>query len=118
MDPLALGAALAVLVATVLGVMILSSAATGTASNTARHRLQNLFGGSVLENAAAGSALREQRSGELLGVGRSFMGQEWAAKTTLDPDQADIHLRVGEYVAVRAGMALLFFAAVFALVPS
>jgi tight adherence protein B len=118
MDPLALGAALAVLVATVLGVMILSSAATSTTGNTARHRLQNLFGGSVLENAAEGSALREQRSGELLGVGRSFMGQEWAAKTTLDLEQADLHLRVGEYVALRVAMALLFFAAVFVLVPS
>jgi tight adherence protein B len=117
MDPLALGAALAVLVTTVLGVMIFSSVATSRAGSTARNRLQNLFSDSLLEHPTVGSALREQRSGDLLGRG-SFLGEEWAAKTALDLDQADIHLRVGEYVALRLGTALLFFAAVFILVPS
>jgi tight adherence protein B len=117
MDPLALGAALAVLVATVLGMVILSSAVTGTGGSTARNRLQNLFGDSLLEHPTAGSALREQPSGDLLGRG-PFLGQERAAKTTLDLEQADIRLRVEEYVALRLGMALLFFAAVFVLVPS
>lgn len=117
MDPLALAAALAVLVATVLGVVVVSSAAVSTAGNTARNRLQNLFSGAALEHPTVGSALREQRSGDLLGGG-AFLGQEWAAKTTLDLEQADIHLRVGEYVALRFGTALLCFAAMFVLVPS
>jgi tight adherence protein B len=117
MDPLALGAALAVLVTTVLGIVFLSSAATSAGGGRARNRLQSLFGDSVLERPTVGSALREQRSGDLLGGG-SFLGQEWTAKTAMDLDQADVHLRVGEYVALRLGMALLFFAGVFVLVPS
>jgi tight adherence protein B len=119
MDPLALGAALAILVATVLGVVVLSSAATATAGNTARHRLQNLFAGSVLERASTGSALREQRSGgELLGLVQLFSGREWAAKAALDLDRADLHLRVGEYAALRVIMALLLFGLAFALIAS
>jgi tight adherence protein B len=118
MDPLALGAAVAALIATVLGMLVLSSAATSTAGNTARHRLQNLFGSSVLEQPAAGSALREQRPGELSGVGQALVGREWAAKTAMDLDQADLHLRVGEYVALRIGSGLLLFALGFVLVSS
>jgi tight adherence protein B len=116
MDPLALGAAIAALVATMLGVVILASAATSTAGNRARDRLQNLFGSSVLEIPAAGSALREKGSREFLG--QLSLGREWAAKAALDLDQADLHLRVGEYVALRVGMALFFFALSFVLVPS
>ena len=118
MDPLALGAAVAALVATMLGVVILASAATSTAGNRARERLQNLFGSSVLEIPAAGSALREKESSEFLGLGQLSLGREWAAKAALDLDQADLHLRVGEYVALRVGMALIFFALSFVLVPS
>jgi len=118
MDPLALGAALAVLVATFFGAVILASAATSTAGNRARERLQNLFGSSVLEIPAAGSALREKESSEFLGLGQLSLGREWAAKAALDLDQADLHLRVGEYVALRVGMALIFFALAFVLVPS
>jgi tight adherence protein B len=36
----------------------------------------------------------------------------------MDLDQADLHLRVGEYVALRIGMALLFFAIAVVLIPS
>jgi tight adherence protein B len=118
MDPLALGAALAVLVATFFGAVVLASASTSTAGNRARNRLQNLFGSSVLEIPAAGSALREKESGEFPGLGQLSLGREWAAKATLDLDQADLHLRVGEYVALRVGMALIFFALSFVLVPS
>jgi tight adherence protein B len=118
MDPLALGAAFAVLVTTVVGVVALGSAATSTASNRARQRLQNLFGASVLELPGAGSALREKGSSEFLGLGQLFLGREWAAKAGLDLDQADLHLRVGEYVTLRVGVALLFFALAFVLIPS
>ena len=118
MDPLALGAALAVLVATFFGAVILASAATSTAGNRARERLQNLFGASVLEIPGAGSALREKESSEFLGLGQLSLGREWAAKAALDLDQADLHLRVGEYVALRVGTALVFFALAFVLVPS
>jgi len=113
MDPLALGAALAVLVAVVVGGAALSSAATSTAGNMARQRLQNLFSPSVLEQATVGSALREKRAGEFPGL-----GQEWAAKTALDLSRADLHLRVGEYVALRVGLALIFLAVPFVLISS
>jgi len=118
MDPLALGAALAVLVTVVLGAVSLGSLATGTAGNMARDRLQNLFGGSVLEQPIAGSALREQRSGDLAELGQAVLGREWAAKTALLLDQADLRLRVGEYMALRIGVALLLFAAVFLMISS
>jgi tight adherence protein B len=118
MDPLALGAAVAVLVVIMLGAVVLGSAATSTASKGARERLQSLFGTSVLDLPAAGSALREKKSSEFLGLGHLLLGREWAARTALDLDQADLHLRVGEYVALRVGMALLFFALAFVLIPS
>ncbi len=118
MDPLALGAAVAVLVVIMLGAVVLGSAATSTASKGARQRLQSLFGESVLDLPAAGSALREKKSSEFLGLGHLLLGREWAARTALDLDRADLHLRVGEYVALRVGMALLFFAFAFVLIPS
>jgi len=119
MDPLALGAAFAVLVVTMLGIVAFGSAATSTASKGARDRLQNLFGSSsVLELSTEGSALREKRSGEILGLGQLLAGREWAAKATLDLDQADLHLRVGEYAALRVAMALLFFVLAFVLISS
>jgi tight adherence protein B len=96
----------------------LGSAATSTASEGARQRLQSLFGTSVLDLPAAGSALREKKSSEFLGLGHLLLGREWAARTALDLDQADLHLRVGEFVALRVGMALLFFAFAFVLIPS
>jgi tight adherence protein B len=118
MDPLALGAAVAVLVVIMLGAVVLGSAATSTASKGARERLQSLFGTSVLDLPAAGSALREKKSSEFLGLGHLLLGREWAARTALDLDRADLHLRAGEYVALRVGMALLFFALAFVLIPS
>jgi tight adherence protein B len=118
MDPLALGTALAVLAATVLAVVVVASAATSTGSEKARERLQHLFGPSVLEVATTGSALRQKESSGFLGLGQLFLGREWAAKTALSLDQADLHLRVGEFVALRVAMALLLFALVFVLVPS
>ena len=118
MDPLALGAAVAVLVVIMLGAVVLGSAATSTASKGARERLQSLFGTSVLDLPAAGSALREKKSSEFLGLGHLLLGREWAARTALDLDQADLHLRVGEYVTLRVGVALLFFALAFVLIPS
>ena len=118
MDPLALCTAFAVLVVTMLGVVAWGSAATSTASNKARQRLQNLSGTSALDRPAASSALREKGSSEFLELGRLFLGREWAAKATLDLDQADLHLRVGEYAALRVGVALLFFAFAFVLIPS
>lgn len=118
MDPLALGAALAVLVTVVLGVVALASAATSTAGNMARQRLQNLVGTSVLEQPAVGSPLREQQSGELPRLGQAFLGQEWAAKTALDLSRADIRLRVSEYVTLRVALALILCAVVFVLIPS
>jgi len=118
MDPLALAAAAAVLVATVVGLLVLSSAASATAGNTARQRLQGLFGASVLELPTAGSALREQKAGELAGVGQTLLGREWAAKAAMDLDQADMHLRVGEYVALRVGCGLFLFAVALMLIPS
>jgi tight adherence protein B len=101
-----------------LGVVAFSSAATSTASNRARQRLQNLSGTSVLDLAAAGSALREKGPGGFLGLGQLFLGREWAAEAALNLQQADLPLRVGEYVALRLGMALLFFALAFVLIPS
>jgi tight adherence protein B len=118
MDPLALGAAVAVLVVIMLGAVVLGSAATSTASKGARERLQSLFGTSVLDLPAAGSALRQKKSSEFLGLGHLLLGREWAARTALDLDRADLHLRAGEYVALRVGMALLFFALAFVLIPS
>jgi tight adherence protein B len=118
MDPLALAAAFAVLVTIVVGVMALGSAATSTASDRARQRLQNLSGTSVLELPTVGSALREKESSGFLGLGQLFFGREWAAKTALSLDQADLRLRVGEYMALRVSMALLFFAFPFVLIPS
>jgi tight adherence protein B len=118
MDPLALAAAVAVLVTTVLGMLVLSSVATATAGNTARQRLQGLFGASVLEQPTVGSALREQKPGDLLGMGQSLLGREWAAKTAMNLDQADMHLRVGEYVALRIGCGLFLFAVALMLIPS
>jgi len=47
-----------------------------------------------------------------------LLGREWAAKTALDLDQADLRLRVGEYVALRFGCAVLFFALAFMLISS
>ena len=118
MDPLALGTALAVLVATVLAVVVVASAATSTGGEGARQRLQHLFGPSVLEVPATGSALRQKESSGFLGLGQLFLGREWAAKTALSLDQADLRLRVGEFVALRVAMALLLFALVFMLIPS
>ena len=118
MDPLALAAALAVLVTVVLGVTALASATTATSGNMARRRLQTLLGTSVLEQPAIGSALREQQEGELSGLGQAFLGQEWAAKTSLELSRADLRLRVSEYVALRVFLATLLFALVFVLVSS
>jgi tight adherence protein B len=118
MDPLALGAAVAVLVAIILGAVVLGSAATSTASKGARQRLDGLFGTAVPELAAAGSALREEKSSEFMGLGQLLLGREWAARAALDLDQADLRLRVGEYVALRVSLALLFFALAFVLSPS
>jgi len=118
MDPLALGAAFAVLAATVLGVAGLGLAATSTAGNRARQRLQNLFGTSGLEVPGVGSALREKGSSEFLGLGQLFLGREWAAQAALDLDRADLRLKVGEYVALRVAMAPLFFAVAFIVIPS
>jgi tight adherence protein B len=118
MDPLALVTSLAVLLAIVLAVVVVASAATSTGTEKARQRLQHLFGPSVLEVPTTGSALREKESSGFLGLGQLLLGREWAAKTALNLDQADLHLRVGEFVALRIGMALLLFALVFVLIPS
>jgi len=117
-DPLALIAALAVLVAITLVVIGVGLAATNTAGNVTRDRLQNLIYAPALDHSTAGSALRESRSGGFLGLGQFFVGREWAADAALSLDQADLRLRVGEYVALRLGMALLFFALTLALIPS
>jgi hypothetical protein len=62
MDPLALTAALAVLVAITLVVIAVGLAATSTAGNVTRDRLQNLIYAPVLDHTA-GSALRETQIG-------------------------------------------------------
>jgi tight adherence protein B len=118
MDPLALATAVAVLLATMLAVLAVASVATNTSSEGARQRLQHLLGPAILEGPAMGSALREEESSGFLRLGQLFLGREWAAKAALDLDQADLHVRVGEYVALRVGMALLFFVAALVLIPA
>jgi tight adherence protein B len=117
-DPLALGAAFAVLLTTTLAIVAVGLAATGTGSEGARQRLQHLFEPAILEVPATGSALRQEESSGFLRLGQLFLGREWTAKAALDLDQADLHVRVGEYVALRVAMALLLMALAFVLTPS
>jgi tight adherence protein B len=117
-DPLALAAALAVLVAITVAVMVVGLAATSTTGNVARDRLQNLLYAPVTNHPTTGSALREKRAGGFLGLGQLFVGGEWAADTALSLEQADLRLRVSEYVALRLGMALLLFVLGLAVIPS
>jgi tight adherence protein B len=118
MDLLALTAAIAVLVTTTLVVVAVGLAATSTAGNATRDRLANLVYAPVPGHSTAGSALREKESEGFLGLGHLFLGQEWAADAALSLDQADLRLRVGEYLVLRLGMALLFFALTLVLIPS
>ncbi len=118
MDPLALAAALAVLVAIALGVVVVGSLATGAGANIARDRLESLLGRSVLEHPTVGSALREQPTDRSGGPWQAFFGREWAATTTLELSRADLHLRVSEYVAMRLLMALGLCTLSFMLISS
>lgn len=118
MDPLALAAALAVLVAIVLGVAVVGSLATGTGGNIARNRLESLIGGSVLEHPTVSSALRERQSDQSGGPWQAFFGREWVARTTLELGRADLHLRVSEYVAMRLLVALALCTLSFMLISS
>ena len=116
MDPLAGAAALSVMVAVFLGAMALYYGGTLTAGRLTRHRLSVLFGGVAPAQTVDGSALRQQSAGALSGLDALVSGKEWASKAALDLDRADLHLRVGEYLGIRVGAALVLAALAFVLV--
>ena len=116
MEPLAGAAALSVMVAVLLGATALYYGGTFSGSRLARYRLATLFGPPVAEGAGPGSAMRDQDLSTLTGLGSFLSGREWSAKTALDLDRADLRLRVGEYLAIRVGTALVLAVAAFVLV--
>jgi tight adherence protein B len=111
MDPLALVAALSIMATVILAMLAFYSSSVSPRA-AAQARLGSAVGGSpLIEEGPSHAPLREEQFGILPGFTSLFTGKEWAREVALELDQADVNLRVGEYVAARFVLALLLFAA-------
>jgi tight adherence protein B len=110
MDALALLAALSVM-ATVILAMIAFYSGSVSPRAAAQARLGSAVGGSsIIEEGVSNAPLREDQFGGILPILTSLLaGKEWARDVAQELDQADVNLRVGEYVATRFVLALLLF---------
>jgi tight adherence protein B len=109
MDALALVAALAIM-ATVIFAMLAFYSSSVSPRAAAQARLGSAVGGpSIIEESSSHAPLREEQFGILPGLTSLFAGKAWAQDVAQELDQADVNLRVGEYVAARFALALLLF---------
>jgi tight adherence protein B len=109
MDPLALAAALSVMV-TVFALLIAFYAFSGAGHNKrVISRLEHVVNRTPLEGFSDVSALRQTRMGLFPYISSLFAGKEWASNVTADIESADLKLRVAEYLSLRIACALVLF---------
>jgi len=109
MDILAIGAALSVMITVVM--LFTAFYLVSTTANNRRvvTRLEHVVNRSPLEEATV-SALKQARGGLFPTLGSLLTGREWATRIVTDLERANLRMRVGEYVALRAALALVLFA--------
>jgi tight adherence protein B len=109
MDALALIAALSIMATVILAMFAFYSSSVSPRA-VAQARLGSAVGGSsVIDEGLSHAPLREDQFGFLPVLTSLFAGKEWARHVAQELDQADVNLRVGEYVAARFVLALLLF---------
>jgi tight adherence protein B len=113
MDPLALAAALSVMVTVTMLFAVSYSVSVGGRKRRVVARLENVVNRSPFDGEFASvSALKQTRVGLLPSLGSMFAGSAWAEAVNSDLERANIRLRVSEYVALRFAVALVLFAVV------
>jgi len=110
MDSLAFAAALSVMVTVVmLFVVAYSVSATGRKKHVVA-RLEHVVNRSPFEAIIDVSALKQEGTALIPLLGSLFAGKGWADNVNGELETANVRLRVGEYVALRLAIALVFFA--------
>lgn len=111
MDSLALVTALSIMATVVFAMLAFYSSSVSTRAAAQARLGTSLGGSSAIGESSSHAPLREEQFGILPGFASLFTGKEWARDVARELDQADVNLRVGEYVAIRFAIALLLFAA-------
>jgi tight adherence protein B len=112
MDPLALAAALSVMVTVVMVFAVFYMTSTAGGNKRVVNRLEHVVNRSPLERLTTASALKQTGGGLFPTLGSLLTGKEWATNVNIDMERANLKLRVGEYVALRVALALVLFAVV------
>jgi tight adherence protein B len=112
MDPLALAAALSVMVTVVMVFAVFYMTSTAGGNKRVVNRLEHVVNRSPLEGLTTASALKQTGGGLFPTLGSLLTGKEWANNVNIDLERADLKLRVGEYTALRVALALVLFAVV------
>ena len=112
MDPLALAAALSVMVTIVMVFAVLYMTSIAGGNKRVVNRLEHVVNRSPVEGLTTASALKQTGGGLFPTLGSLLTGKEWANNLNIDLERADLKLRVGEYVALRVAIALVLFAVV------
>jgi tight adherence protein B len=110
MDPLALVAAVSVLITVVLLFVAFYLTTVSGGNKRVRARLENVLSRTPMERSSVESALR--RGQEVSGLpilGALLSEKEWTESTAKDLERANLRLRVGEYLTLRITLALFLF---------
>jgi tight adherence protein B len=113
MDVLALGAALSIMGAIVVGIIAMQQASAGPRTNVNR-RLGSILSGQPAFEAigARYEGLRQRRLGRVPIISSLLEGKDWTTETALRLERADMKLTVSEFVGLR-----IFLAFVGMLIP-
>ncbi|MCJ7492086.1 MAG: type II secretion system F family protein [Dehalococcoidia bacterium] len=112
MDPLALAAALSVMVTVVMVFAVFYMTSIAGSNKRVVNRLEHVVNRSPLEGLTTVSALKQTGGGLFPTLGSLLTGKEWANKVNIDLERANLKLRVGEYLALRVAIALVVLAVV------
>jgi tight adherence protein B len=110
MDPLALIAALSVMVTVVLLFLLFYWGSVGGRQQHVRQRLDHVVNRTPMPGQMLESALKRTEVSGIPIITGLLSGKEWADNATRDLDRAELKLRVGEYLTLRVTIAALLFA--------
>jgi len=110
MDPLALAAAVSVMITVMMVFVILYSTSTVGKNRRVMNRLEHVVKHTPFEGQIDVSALKQAGQGVIPALGHIFTGKEWANRANNDLERANLRFRAGEYMALRLAIALVFFA--------
>ena len=110
MDPLALIAALSVMITVILLFLLFYWGSVGGRQRHVRQRLDYVVNRTPMPGQMLESALKRTEVSGIPIITGLLSGKEWADNAARDLDRADLKLRVGEYLTLRVTVAALLFA--------